>query len=48
MTGTGEGGGKVQQNEPPHHRYPWKGKSYCRRLEGDDYFQTVVDKQEAE
>jgi len=38
MTGTGEHGGKVQQNKPLHPRYPWKRKSFCRRLDGDDYF----------
>lgn len=36
MTGTGAGGGKVQQNEPTHPRYPWKGKSFRRRLDSDD------------
>jgi len=39
MKGTGEGDGKVQQNEPPHPRYPWKGKFFCRRLDADNCFQ---------
>lgn len=39
MTGTGEGGGKVQQNEPPHPRYPWKGKSFCKRLDWEGRYQ---------